>query len=73
MSNPWDGMSKDPLTDDELRKLRYQMQFVEANDSLIRRAVMIVKSWWLLPAGVLLAVSGALGKLVQLITDKAGM
>lgn len=73
MSDPWDGMSKDELSDDELRKLRYQMQFFEQNDTILRRAIQIFRAWWLLPVGVVLAVSGALGGIVEIISNKAGL
>lgn len=72
-NNPWDGMSKDALSDTELRKLRYQMQFFEQNDTVLRRAVQVVRAWWLLPLGVVLAISGALGSLIEIITNKAGL
>ena len=71
--DPHSSMSKEAFSDKELRNIRHHIQFLDDNETVMRRAVMIVKSWWLLPAGVLIAVSGALGKFVQFITDKAGM
>jgi len=73
MSDPWDGMSKEPLSKEELRKLRYQMQFFEQNDSVFRRAVQVFRAWWLLPAGVILAVSGSIGGVVDFIAKSAGV
>lgn len=73
MSNPWDGMSDKPLSQDELKRWRYSQQFFEQNDTVIRRTVQALKAWWLLPLGVALAVSGALGGIVEIITNKAGL
>lgn len=73
MTEPWDGMSKEPLTENELRKLRFQMQFIQDHQHVIRYATQIYRVWWLLPLGIVLAISGSLGAFLKVITKEAGL
>lgn len=71
--DPHSSMSKEPFSEKELRKIRHHIQFLDDNEIILRRGVTTFKSWWLLPLGVVLAVSGALGKFIEIITNKAGL
>ena len=60
-----DAFSKDPLTEDELRRLRYAMVFFNDHERSLRRLLMVFANWYLLVIGAGLTALGIFGKLVD--------
>lgn len=72
MGNPWDEIKEEQFSDDDRQKIRYFIQLAERREPMFVRISQIYKAWWMLPAGVILAVSGAITGAVDFIVKSAG-
>jgi len=70
--NPWDEIKEEQFSDEDRQKIRYYIQLTEQRDPMFRRITQIYKAWWMLPAGVLIAVSGSASKFVDFVVRSAG-
>lgn len=72
MGNPWDEIKEEQFSDEDRQKIRYFIQLAEQREPMNRRIGQVYKAWWMLPAGILIAVSGSASKLVDFVVKTAG-
>ena len=73
MNNPWDEIKEEQFSDEDRQKIRYFIQLAERREPMFVRISQVYKAWWMLPIGILIAVSGAATSLVDFVIKGVGV